>query len=103
MALALSDAEAVTVTGNTTCSSWTNVRVAPLSNRPMTGIELMQSTWAESWALGFLSGLAVESGSDKLKTRDGNRIFPWIDNACRDEPNSSMGDVLLRWWNANPQ
>ncbi len=97
-------AGAVTTIGsNLLCWSWSDIRRAPLSQQPMTYIELEASVFAESWAFGFLSGLAVASGRDVLNNVDANQVWPWIDNACRVEPNATVGDVLLRWWNARFQ
>ena len=91
---------AVTVVGSDLmCWSWGEVRRAPLSQQPMSTMELESSILAESWALGFLSGLAVNSGEDILKNVDPNSIWPWIDIACRTEPTATVGDVLLKWKN----
>jgi hypothetical protein len=38
------------------------------------------------WLLGYVSGLAVASGTDKLKSTDSASIELWMDNYCRANP-----------------
>src|SRR5215469_12180966 len=42
----------------------------------------------EFWALGFLSGVnwLGNSDSDFLKGLDGNAVWAWMDNYCREHP-----------------
>jgi hypothetical protein len=43
---------------------------------------------AQYWALGFLSGVNISgsAGTDFLEPIDGQAVWAWLDNYCRDHP-----------------
>ena len=91
----------VTVIGaNTNCAAWTSARRTPLAGQPMETMEYGLSMWAESWALGFLSGLAIQSGDDFLRNANFTQIWEWLDTACLANPNAAISDMLIKWRNS---
>jgi hypothetical protein len=97
----LAKAQNVTAAGqDVICSSWTDVRRAPLSWKPMSDMELESSLSAEMWALGFLSGFAVVTAKDKLRGVNPSEVWSFIDFQCILHPTETIGDLLLNWWNA---
>jgi hypothetical protein len=91
----------ITVIGaNTNCAAWTSARRAPLAGQPMETMEYGLSMWAESWALGSLSGLAIQSGDDFLRNANFTQIWEWLDTACLANPNAAISDMLIKWRNS---
>lgn len=39
-----------------------------------------------AWLLGYLSGMAANSGRDHLAGTDNASIYRWMDNYCRNNP-----------------
>ena len=76
------DAQAVIVRGSVSCGVWVKERqekqFATLGN--------------QRWLIGFMSGLAMESEKDILRTTDAASIFLWMDNYCQANPLKDIDD-----------
>src|SRR4051812_14663298 len=73
--------------GLSSCGTWTTYRRAYQPGGSATSghaqaLENMQ------WVLGFLSGIGFvgEHDDDPLKGIDGEGVWAWIDNYCREHP-----------------
>lgn len=47
---------------------------------------------AESWLVGYLSGIAVGVGKDALKGASASSLFVWMDNYCQANPLDDIDD-----------
>ena len=83
-AFMIGTAQAVTMTtlGSAPCGRWVEERAA--------------DGWGAlgdvRWLVGFLSGLAVESGVDVLPGANSASLELWMDNYCRANPLANTGD-----------
>ena len=59
------------------CDSYTTERTFPTRGQQL-----------QYWALGFLSGVNISgsAGTDFLEPIDGQAVWAWLDNYCRDHP-----------------
>jgi hypothetical protein len=48
----------------------------------------------ESWAVGYLSGIAHQSGSDYMLGLNVEAIYAWLDNYCSAHPLDHLDDAL---------
>jgi hypothetical protein len=86
---AVTDADAVIVGGARSCGSWMESHNSGESS--WTGIA------AESWVMGYLSGLAVGKNKNFLDGIDSSSLYLWITNYCRANPldNTATASELL--------
>ncbi|RYH67703.1 MAG: hypothetical protein EON54_03810 [Alcaligenaceae bacterium] len=87
-AMACGNALAVIVMGAVPCGVWVKDRTEKGWNE----------TADRSWLTGFLSGLAIESEKDVLRTVNAESIYLWMDNYCRANPLKQLatgGQVLF--------
>lgn len=71
------DAGGVMVRGSLSCGRWVEVRTA---TRPP------NTSYAEAWVIGFVSGFSLAKGQDVLSDTDSASVFLWMDNYCRANP-----------------
>lgn len=77
LSAAMVDAHAINVRASRSCGSWLSEKAQGRTT---------DSNFNETWLLGFLSGLAIQSDKDALKGTDNPSIFLWVDNYCRTNP-----------------
>jgi hypothetical protein len=79
----LGSAEAETFTsigaGNASCGTWT-------ANRRVQ----VKSMDAETWVLGFLSGIGYAGNGNPLANMDAEGVWAWIDKYCSAYPISTI-------------
>ena len=67
---------AITVVGGKSCGEWIKYR--------------HEGGWpkviVQNWLMGYLSGVAMESGIDYLKEAEGESVYIWVDNYCNSNP-----------------
>jgi hypothetical protein len=85
-----SEANALTVIGDRTCQKWIHDRNAAKKANPSPD-EIWQELADESWLMGFLTGVAVESYTDYLKQPNAEAINIWVDNYCAQHPLNFLG------------
>ena len=86
LGLAAPSAQAVETRGARSCGIW----ISDKAN--------VQAVTNEAWLVGFLTGMAVNSGKDILKGTDNVSIILWVDNYCRANPLQNLtraGDTLF--------
>jgi len=84
------DAKAIEIAAAVSCGDWVKERKIDSSIYQMLN---------RRWILGYLSGLALESGKDILKGTGSESIFLWIDNYCQANPlkdSDEAGSALFR-------
>lgn len=64
----------VTVRGMGSCGKWVQTKGTSARLSP------------EAWVVGFISGIALGTNVDLLKSNDNESLFLWLDNFCRDNP-----------------
>lgn len=82
------NSNALFVMGNRSCEMWVKNSV---------GIDVIYATNI-SWLSGYLSGVAVGSKVDFLKTVDVNSLDLWMNNYCTKNPLKTVGegaDILV--------
>ena len=83
---AISSAQAVLIRGDRSCGYWISSKGGP------------QQVVNETWFVGYLSGIALESDKDFLRGTDNESLFLWLDNYCTKNPLkfiSDGGDLLF--------
>jgi len=86
---AMSNAQQVTVLGNTSCGEWVGTR----ATKDQPGIS--NNAWLidKAWLNGFLSGINVgDLSHDLLKNADNESIYLWLDNYCNSNPLGSVSE-----------
>ena len=73
-------AKTVTLLGLHNCGEW------------IAGQGLPNGYAARNWLMGYLSGLSMGSATDFLTNIDGDSIFLWMNNYCRENPLNSITD-----------
>jgi hypothetical protein len=89
----------ITVIGSRSCAEWHQNRSSQNNaNRSLTDIVLNAA--AESWAIGFLSGLNAMSSDSKdvLHGVDRNVVIDWVDQFCRRNPSSDTYEAVFKLW-----
>jgi hypothetical protein len=81
--LSLADGINMRGAGNLTCQQWSEQRASS------------EYFSAANWALGFLSGVAWDSGKDLLQDADSDRLLRAIDNYCSEHPSDSLSDATV--------
>jgi hypothetical protein len=76
--LAAQSAQAVETIGSRSCGFW-------ISSKGK-----IEGTQNQTWFIGFLSGIAVESDKDFLHGTDNESLFLWLDNYCTKNPLQSI-------------
>ena len=84
-ALLVASTYAVTVRGVRSCGKW-------IAAHPIPPSVSADSLAQESWLVGYLSGVSVESNVDVLKNVDNESIFLWMNNYCQQNPLMDIGD-----------
>lgn len=67
-------ARAITVRGISSCGEWVSHNNDQVKWR------------AQTWLLGFLSGLAAGTKKDVLDSTDNESVYLWMDNYCKANP-----------------
>jgi hypothetical protein len=82
--------------GVISCGTWTAERRTP---------NAITAVMAESWVLGFLSGIGFvgQSGSDPLHGSHAEAVSAWIDNYCKANPLDSVGKAATMFYFAHPR
>lgn len=78
-------AHATTIIGARPCRSWTDARTTPSA--------AISNVANEDWVLGYLSGLAMGSQRDVLRSADYVALYQWVDDYCRAHPSADLGDA----------
>ena len=78
---------ALDVVGTASCGDWVKDRADNGRNKVA----------KESWLVGYLSGIAIDSNKDFLKFNDTNSFYLWMDDYCKSNPlsNTSAGGKKL--------
>lgn len=82
--------QGITIIGSgvgTSCGTWS----ADRSQR--------QGRDLEQWAIGYLSGAAVNGGINILGGTDFQGVMGWLDNYCRANPLTPLADALVAFVN----
>ena len=74
---------AVMVRGMPSCGQWVKDR----HNNDWSDVD------DQNWLLGYLSGIAVTSNQDFLRTADNVSLFLWVDNYCHRNSLNSLDDA----------
>src|ERR1700674_299407 len=74
----------VQVRGGQSCVKWVETHRIP---------DQQTGNAAESWVLGFLSGMVVANDENFLEGTDNESIFQWITNYCTQHPLEHLGDA----------
>jgi hypothetical protein len=82
IALMTTSAHGVKIRGAPSCGAWTE-------DRPMRNLS---SLVQQSWLLGFLSALAMETQKDFIAGTDNPSLFLWMDNFCGANPLKDVAD-----------
>jgi len=88
-----SQANAIAVWGNMSCSHWKEVRQGG-SNGPYADEKLSQ----EHWIVGLLSGMAVWSNTDFLNGVQPDTMFSEVDYFCSKNPSSDTAQAALKFY-----
>ena len=76
------EAQAVTLRGSVSCGIWVKDREE----------KNLTAATHQRWLMGVMSGIAIGSNKDILKTTDAPSIFLWMDNYCRAKPLKDIDD-----------
>jgi hypothetical protein len=81
--------------GVISCGTWTTERRTPSS---------ITANMAESWVLGFLSGIGFigQNGSDPLRGFHADAVRGWIDDYCKANPLDTVGKAAGMFYLAHP-
>ena len=86
------NAHAVTTMGDRSCGNWIKSKE---DKQQSNGTQWMLEATNHTWLAGYLSGLSVAMNKDFLKTVDGDSIFLWVDNYCRENPLKTVADAAM--------
>jgi hypothetical protein len=84
-----SEANAVTGIGDRSCAKWVHDRDAAKQINASPD-DIWEELADDSWLLGFLTGVAVESYSNYLEQPDVDFINVWVDNYCAQHPRHNL-------------
>lgn len=95
---AVVSSQGVMIRGANSCGMWIEQRAQDTTSR------LTRAVVLQGWIVGYLSGLASESGKNfwgypNINSLDNESVFLWIDNYCRANPLKHIddaGDALFR-------
>lgn len=76
--------ETVTVVGGKSCGNWVKYRADS---------DTFAKTVVQNWIMGYLSGAAMNKGSDFLSKLDGDSVFLWYDQYCQNNPLNSLAQA----------
>lgn len=88
-------AHAVTVKGSKSCAEWLELR------QPASTQKLSELT-TKFWIAGYLSGLAGAQAdvlrNDPLKELSNEKIYSFVDDYCRLQPDKILQDAIVDLW-----
>ena len=78
---------ALDIVGAASCGDWVKDRADKGRNKVA----------GESWLVGYLSGIAIDSNKNFLKDKDVNLFYLWMDDYCKNSPlsNTAVGGRRL--------
>jgi hypothetical protein len=78
------NADGLNIRGARSCGEWVEGHQVNVST--------LDGTFAETWLIGYLSGIAAATGKDFLGGTDNASIFLWVTNYCRANPLNSLDE-----------
>ena len=80
----VNSAGAFTMVGDVECGTWVKDRLNP---------ESIEAYVHNFWIMGFISGLASAKNVDILLDANNDSIFLYVDNYCKTNPLSDLGEA----------